>query len=57
MTREIEAMSKHDGKRKKQTRKRRSKWAADLEHLIPGSEAMTDEQLETAVLRMLDRNF
>jgi hypothetical protein len=49
-------MSKHD-KKKRQKRKRRSKWAADLEHLIPGSENMTDIQLETAVLRMLNRNF
>jgi hypothetical protein len=30
-------------------RKRRSNWAADLEHLIPGGREMSDDQLEIAL--------
>jgi hypothetical protein len=36
-------------------RKRRSNWAAQLEHLVPGSKQMSDDQLELWLTEILRR--
>jgi len=36
-----------NGEGEEEPRKRRSKWAADLEHHVPGSAQMSNAELET----------